>query len=192
MLFHAPLPNPAYRDVANPGQGRAMQTMVVGRPACSSHNLGFLFDGLKGFNTEELKRIYANTTGDPIPKRCEGWEMMFGLVYNAVSNLMDDTDCMALYGKLGREPSQPNANERPKDTAPSVQRTGGTGKRSSGQRELIFEYADKKWAELGKPTDPKEIGRMRKAIMDELEPQGVKRTTCSTTLGAWQKQLQLA
>ncbi|QDP52308.1 MAG: hypothetical protein Unbinned4162contig1001_8 [Prokaryotic dsDNA virus sp.] len=149
------------------------------------------FDGLKGFNTEELKRIYANTTGDPIPKRCEGWEMMFGLVYNAVSNLMDDTDCTALYGKLGREPSQPNANERPKDTAPSVQRTGGTGKRSSGQRELIFEYADKKWAELGKPTDPKEIGRMRKAIMDELEPQGVKRTTCSTTLGAWQKQLQL-
>lgn len=52
---------------------------------------------------------------------------------------------------------------------------------------VIFEAADKLWEEAGKPTDMQSVLAVRKKVMDQLEQVGIKRTTCSSTLGAWQK-----
>lgn len=52
---------------------------------------------------------------------------------------------------------------------------------------LIFETADQLWEEAGKPKDMPSVLAVRKKVMDQLERSGIKRTTCSSTLGAWQK-----
>lgn len=52
---------------------------------------------------------------------------------------------------------------------------------------LIWDVADRLWAEAGKPDDPKRILGIRKIAMDELEGLGVKRNTASNELGNWQK-----
>lgn len=56
-----------------------------------------------------------------------------------------------------------------------------------GQRTIIWEAADKAWEAAGKPTSQPVILKLRKQIMDDLEKQGVKRTSCSSELGNWQK-----
>lgn len=70
-----------------------------------------------------------------------------------------------------------------------------TSSPSSGPRSpagsvspLVHEVADRMWEAAGSPRDPSTVLKLRKSIMDELEAKhGVKRTTSSTTLGAWQK-----
>lgn len=57
-----------------------------------------------------------------------------------------------------------------------------------GVRGTVFDAADALWQAAGKPTDLKAVLSIRKQVMDNLEAShGIKRTTCSTTLGDWQK-----
>lgn len=56
-----------------------------------------------------------------------------------------------------------------------------------GQRTVIWDAADAAWESAGKPTNLQVILKLRKQIMDDLEKQGVKRTSCSSELGNWQK-----
>jgi hypothetical protein len=69
---------------------------------------------------------------------------------------------------------------RPVRIVMQAQRAGKTS-------ALIFDTADKLWEEAGKPTDMPSVLAVRKKVMDQLEQVGIKRTTCSSTLGAWQK-----
>lgn len=54
---------------------------------------------------------------------------------------------------------------------------------------LIKQHATACWEQAGKPTDIKVLRKLRQVWMDELEAKGFKRTTCSTTLGEWQKEI---
>lgn len=61
--------------------------------------------------------------------------------------------------------------------------------RSGGVRDIVFKIADEFWEKAGKPADLKIILELRKTMMNVLESEhGVKKTTSSTTLGAWQKE----
>lgn len=52
----------------------------------------------------------------------------------------------------------------------------------------IHEVADQLWEKKGKPHDARTVLELRKHIMDVLEADhGIKRSTSSSTLGAWQK-----
>lgn len=52
----------------------------------------------------------------------------------------------------------------------------------------IWNVADKMWEQVGSPKDLKEVLKLRRKIMDELEQNySIKKTTSSTALGGWQK-----
>lgn len=53
-------------------------------------------------------------------------------------------------------------------------------------KATIWEVADKMWEEAGRPTELAVVLKLRKGIMDALEPMGIKRTTASVSLGKWQ------
>lgn len=148
---------------------------------------------LRTFSKWELGQLYTRTTNKEIPPRCDTVEMLSGLILNLKDELLDDTDCLSLYAILKREPTLPSVSVMAREKVAKVSATRAptskTGERTknSGQREIIFEAADQKWASLGKPIDLSLIRKMRIELMNELEQLGVKRTTASTTLGAWQK-----
>jgi hypothetical protein len=54
-------------------------------------------------------------------------------------------------------------------------------------REAIWQMADKMWQEDGQPRDKAAVLHLRKKVMDVLERAGIKRTSCSSELGNWQK-----
>jgi hypothetical protein len=56
-----------------------------------------------------------------------------------------------------------------------------------GGRQAIWAHMDALWEKAGKPTDVKVVLALRKTCMDELEPQGFKRTSASSELGNWMK-----
>lgn len=143
---------------------------------------------LQSFSVQELTKLYVNTTGKQVPPRCENSEMLCGLILNLKAELLDETDTVSLYAKLKREPSMPVASIPIAEKDPVNRCTIGTRTKNSGQREVIFAAANAKWNEMGNPTDMGVIRKMRIDLMNELEAQGVKRTTASTTLGAWQKE----
>lgn len=62
----------------------------------------------------------------------------------------------------------------------------GTRRRVSGIRERVWAVADSVWAEIGNPTEKSAVLAMRKNIMNNLEQQGIKRTSSSNELGKWQ------
>lgn len=144
----------------------------------------------KTFDDRELRLILGNYVSYNFDKYNR--QMLVGAILNVLGEMeSDNTDLASLRIKLGREYSEPSLSDVPKDKTPAKSRTASTGGRSSGQRAVIFEYAEKAWVELGKPTDLSIIRKMRIDVMNELEQIGVKRTTASTTLGAWQKNLNL-
>lgn len=53
--------------------------------------------------------------------------------------------------------------------------------------QRIYTAADAAWAAIGSPRNEKLVRRMRVQLMNELEQQGIKRTTASSTLGTWWK-----
>ena len=69
----------------------------------------------------------------------------------------------------------------PAAKAPSAPRTVG------GVAKVVFDAADAAWEAAGCPRQPQAVLKLRKDVMDKLEQQGIKRTTASSTLGAWQK-----
>lgn len=74
-------------------------------------------------------------------------------------------------------------------TTPRELGAPSSGHRQSGVREVVYKVADKLWEAAGKPTDLKIVLDLRKQMMTVLEAEHqVKRTTSSTTLGAWQKE----
>lgn len=54
-------------------------------------------------------------------------------------------------------------------------------------KPIIWKIADRVWEEAGAPTDVKTVLELRKAIMNELEKEGVKRASASSELGNWMK-----
>lgn len=86
-------------------------------------------------------------------------------------------------------PSNVFSHEHKPMTTPRTAGAPSTGHRQSGVREVVYKVADKLWEEAGKPSDLKVVLDLRKKIMTVLEAEHqVKRTTSSTTLGAWQKE----
>lgn len=83
----------------------------------------------------------------------------------------------------GSAPASPNPRPasapRPAGAAPAAPR--------GGVRQIIWDKADAMWANAGQPTGKAEVLSLRKLIMDELEKDGVKRTSSSNELGNWQK-----
>lgn len=55
-------------------------------------------------------------------------------------------------------------------------------------KATIWKVADEMWEEDGKPADKESVFTLRKSIMNELEKQGIKRTSASTELGKWHKE----
>lgn len=70
-------------------------------------------------------------------------------------------------------------------TAPKQSSTAPAGKVSA----VIWDTADKFWIAAGSPKEIKDIMKVRKETMDELEKNGIKRTTASNELGNWQRHL---
>lgn len=70
---------------------------------------------------------------------------------------------------------------------PAASRTADTTAVPKGSVSVIvFDIADKYWSDAGKPTDKQTVMKLRKEIMDILEQEHeIKRTTASSTLGAW-------
>lgn len=60
--------------------------------------------------------------------------------------------------------------------------------RAAGTRDQIWKRADELWAAAGKPMDAKVVLQLRKEWMNVLEKEGIKRTTCSSEFGNWQKE----
>jgi hypothetical protein len=56
-----------------------------------------------------------------------------------------------------------------------------------GNKAVIWATADVMWEQGGKVREVKAVLELRKRIMDQLEQQGIKRTSASSELGNWQK-----
>lgn len=75
-------------------------------------------------------------------------------------------------------------------TAPRTTRAASSATaapRQGGVREIIWKVADQIWEADGKPNDKHRVLELRKRMMNELEQQGVKRTSSSNELGNWAK-----
>lgn len=70
--------------------------------------------------------------------------------------------------------------------APRVRVVTG-GLRVGKTRTTIWEVADKMWGDAGSPNDKPTVLALRKKIMEALEQMGIKRSTSSNELGAWQR-----
>lgn len=152
----------------------------------------FTLKALSKFQLEELKRIYAATSGDRIKSSVEK-STVCGLLLNMGNQLSDLTPVTELHKRLGRAPSEPAFTATPthecepgtRSVAPKQPSAGGG--RVANVAAVIYEVADAMWEAAGKPTEAKAVLKLRKEMMNELESRGVKRTTSSSTLGAWQK-----
>lgn len=136
----------------------------------------------------ELHKLYHGTTGDKITSRVEK-STIAGLLLN-IESLLDTTPVPELHGRLGRLPSEPSCGELATHSQGPASRPAGqpSAPRMGNVAQVIYEAADTAWERAGRPLDLKIILKLRKEIMDELEKLGVKRTTASSTLGAWQKE----
>ncbi|QIW90779.1 UNVERIFIED_ORG: hypothetical protein GCAPEGMB_00461 [Vibrio phage V07] len=147
------------------------------------------FAGLEVFSNAELATIYDHTTGSPIRNQRDrnDREFLVGLLLNLARDVKDERSVGALYGALGRVPTKPSKLPAAEPRAASNPRTSGTGERQSGAKERIFELADEAWKAAGSPTDLSVVLKLRKQWMNDWEALGIKKTTASSTLGAWQK-----
>jgi hypothetical protein len=102
---------------------------------------------------------------------------------------LDDTAVQALQRVATAAATVATTPARSPSTRPAstVRGTGAALPKGAG-RKLIWNTMDRIWEEAGKPTDIKVILTLRKQCMDELAPQGVIRTSCSSDLGGWQKE----
>ena len=147
------------------------------------------------FTNNELADFYQNTENsvlDDSKKRDR--ELLEGLVLHTAGLKRDVRETGALYAVLKRLPRTitplPGREPKTANTPSNSGTNSGGGARASGSKQLIFGLANDAWAEAGKPTDVKEILKLRKQWMDKWEVElGIKRTTASSTLGAWQKEL---
>lgn len=72
----------------------------------------------------------------------------------------------------------------PPPPAPAMARPA----RATGVRPVIWAAADAAWEATGKPTDKAQVLAMRRQVMTTLAADsGIKATTSSNELGAWQK-----
>lgn len=128
---------------------------------------------------EELVGLF---TPDPITvPRVEAEEL------RCASNYVDPANSVpaaAGFGGTGRAFTPAGGNTAP--SAPSAPRAPRTG----GAREVIFRVATEMWQAAGAPKEISKILELRKQIMVTLESvHDVKKTTSSTALGDWQKNL---
>lgn len=80
-------------------------------------------------------------------------------------------------------PAAPGSGSQPPSSTP---RTAPAAPRG-GQRTVIWDHMDAIWEQAGKPSSLNTVLVLRKRCMDELEQQGVKRTSASSELGNWWK-----
>lgn len=71
--------------------------------------------------------------------------------------------------------------------APAPRAQPATRRATGSVRPVVWAHADKVWEAAGKPTDKDAVLELRKRMMTELEDQGIKRTSSSTSLGEWMK-----
>lgn len=79
---------------------------------------------------------------------------------------------------------------KPKPTPKPKTPKAGTGSSQGSKKAIIWAVAQGLWEDAGKPTDVKEILPIRKQAMAILETEhGIAKTTSSTSLGGWQKDI---
>lgn len=93
---------------------------------------------------------------------------------------------------MHRAPNAAPGHDRP-PAAPRVYTIPAAGATPRGAgREKIWEAADRMWEAAGKPMKIQTVLDLRKRIMDELEKDGIKRTSASSELGNWMKSRVLS
>lgn len=116
---------------------------------------------------------------------------LFETAYLKGAQRYNNEQLMELARALGPEsPATPAVVHPTPEKRPSAPRTPSAAAPSlpkGGNKQIIWDTMDKVWGEAGKPTDVKVILALRKAVMDQLEAQGLKRTSASSELGNWQK-----
>lgn len=143
--------------------------------------------------TEEYVGLYKYVPGARQPRLVE--DGLFGVPPKRVPRSQNEED-LAAQGKL--LPAEPApvpkfaavGPDRPaaRTSAPARSRAAGVAAPPRGStRETIWSCADRMWEEAGKPSTPGLVLALRKKIMDQLEQDGVKRTSSSNELGQWQK-----
>lgn len=143
--------------------------------------------------TDEYSGLYKYLPGSREPKLVE--DGLFGVPAKRLPRCLVQEQ-QAVAGTLlpqlpdpaprnaGRGPDQ----QRASTSTPARTRAPGTAPPPRGStRETIWTCADRMWEEAGKPNQPSVVLALRKKMMDQLEADGVKRTSSSNELGNWQK-----
>lgn len=89
----------------------------------------------------------------------------------------------------GAVPSTPAAGSAAQATTPAatVAPPAPIAAPRGGNKALIWSVADALWEQAGRIANTKAVLDLRRKAMDQLEQQGVKRTSSSSELGNWQK-----
>ena len=128
---------------------------------------------------EELPGLF---TPAPITvPRIEAEELRAAQNYSGPANFPATGGALPATG--GANPAANGTGAATAARAPSTPRAGGT-------RDVIFRVATEMWQAAGSPTQIPKILELRKTIMATLESaHDIKKTTSSTALGDWQKNI---
>lgn len=141
---------------------------------------------LKIFNRRELEAILLNTSKRSVKGNVTDEELK-SIIWVALDNTpIDPTSITTLKRKLGRTLQPITATPAPekRSSTPTVRKTGPSLPRG-GNKAVIWDVADMIWDNANSPKDKPTVLKLRRAIMDHLEGQGIKRTSASSELGKW-------
>ena len=134
-------------------------------------------NGFRGFTQLEMKILYRNLgqiLGTVTSNAKSVQNAVVRLVKYRIDNVVESTENLPLF-------AEPKAAVEVKKVETEVAPKGNTS-------TLIWDVADELWAKAGSPKDPKDVLRLRKDIMVELENvYHVKKNTASNELGKWSK-----
>lgn len=143
--------------------------------------------------TDEYAGLYRYVKGSRVPKLVE--DGLFGVPPKRVARCpVQEQQATAgtllpvlpepgpLCAGAGRDRTVTSTSTPARTRAP-----GTTPPPRGSTRETIWACADRMWEEAGKPTQPSAVLALRKQMMNQLEADGVKRTSSSNELGNWQK-----
>lgn len=170
-----------------PTEGQLGYWADIELPGISYYIDDFSLSVLEKFSLYELEKMYIASSGNEAPSKRD-FDTLAGSILKLEEALLDNTDCKSLYAILKREPSEVSINTAVYEKKGVAVTTCSPSSQVSGSKLAIFEAADLKWEALGKPSDIKEVRKMRLELMNELQEQGFNRNTVSSTLGQWQKQ----
>ena len=141
-------------------------------------------NGFRGFTQLEMKFLYHNLgqiPGTVITNATSVKNAVVRLLKYRPDNIPKENQSLPLYNEATAAAITKTAQAVIQSVTATIAPTGNTIK-------LIWDVADELWAKAGSPKDPKDVLRLRKDIMVELENvYHVKKNTASNELGKWSK-----